>query len=161
MHTFMFTHKPVCLTTRCITIISHQDAKLSQCIWMWTPATEAEEMTPGNQWFSFEIGVMIQMGNSQISNCLDFWAVSRWGSSIHIVCLLACRESPSEVMYKALSMLITSAIRSGERHRCVLGPYSWQEAESTTPTPLIHCWATLSTNRKTFLVSTGLINARN
>lgn len=131
MHTFVFTHNPVCLTTSCITIISHQDAKLSQGVWMWTPATEAEEMTPGNRWFHFEMGVMIQMGNSQISNCSDFWAGSRWGSSTHIVCLWECRQSPSEVMYKALSVLITSAIRAGEWHRCVLGPCYWQETEST------------------------------
>lgn len=75
MTIFMFTHKHMCLTTSCITIISHQDAKLSQCIWMLTPAIEAEEMTSRSQHFGFEIGVVIQMGNSQISNCPDFQAV--------------------------------------------------------------------------------------
>lgn len=57
IYIFMFTHKHICLTTSCETIISHQDAKLSQHIQMLTPVKEAERMTSINQGLIFEIGV--------------------------------------------------------------------------------------------------------
>jgi hypothetical protein len=56
MYIFVLTHKHMCLTTSCITIISHQDAKLSQYIWMLTPAMEAEGTTSIKQYFIYKIG---------------------------------------------------------------------------------------------------------
>lgn len=63
IYIFMFMHKHICLTTSCETIISHQDATLSQHIEMLTPVREAGRMTSINQRLPFEFGE----GNSWIS----------------------------------------------------------------------------------------------